>query len=45
MEDEMAITGMIAITFFFLLRTGEYTGTLYDDATFKLQDVNLYIQS
>jgi hypothetical protein len=34
---------MVAITFFFLLRTGEYTGTTSNDTPFQLQDVNLYI--
>jgi hypothetical protein len=41
---EMAITDMIVIAFFFLLRPGEYTGTLLDDAAFKIEDVSLYIQ-
>jgi hypothetical protein len=44
LDDEMAIADMINIAFFFLLRPGEYTGTLSDDAAFKLQDVGLYIQ-
>jgi hypothetical protein len=39
----MAIADMITIAFFFLLRPGEYTGALSDDAAFKLQDVGLYI--
>jgi hypothetical protein len=43
-EEEMAIANMITIAFFFLLRPGEYTGTLSDDAAFKMQDVGLYIQ-
>jgi hypothetical protein len=43
-EEEMAITYMIIITFFFLLRPGEYTGTASDDAAFKMKDVGLYIQ-
>jgi hypothetical protein len=34
---------MIAITFFFLLRPGEYTGTTSDDTLFRIQDVHLYI--
>jgi hypothetical protein len=41
---EMAIADMIVIAFFFLLRPGEYTGTLSDDAAFKIEDVSLYIQ-
>jgi hypothetical protein len=43
LDDEMAIADMITIAFFFLLRPGEYTGKLSDDAAFKLQDVGLYI--
>jgi hypothetical protein len=43
-DGEMAITGMITSTFFFLLQPGEYTDTVSDDAAFKLQDVHLYIQ-
>jgi hypothetical protein len=43
-EEEMAITDMITIAFFLLLRPGEYTGTVSDDAAFKIQDVGLYIQ-
>jgi hypothetical protein len=43
-EEEMAISDMITITFFFILRPGEYTGTVSDEAAFKLQDVGLYIQ-
>jgi hypothetical protein len=33
----MAIAEMIVIAFFYLLRPGEYTGTLVDDAAFKLR--------
>jgi hypothetical protein len=36
-EEGMAIADMITITFFFLLRSGEYTGTVSDDAAFKMQ--------
>jgi hypothetical protein len=43
-DKEMKIADMITITFFFLLRPGEYSGTLLDDAAFKMQDVGLYIQ-
>jgi hypothetical protein len=43
-DEEMAIADMITIAFFFPLRPGEYTGTLSDDAVFKMQDVGLYIQ-
>jgi hypothetical protein len=41
---EMAIADMIVIAFLFFLRQGEYTGTLSDDAAFKIEDVSLYIQ-
>jgi hypothetical protein len=43
-EEEMAIADIITITFFFLLHPGEYTGTVSDDAAFKMQDVGFYIQ-
>jgi hypothetical protein len=43
-DKAMAIADMITIAFFFLLRPGEYTGTLSDDAAFKMQDVGLYIE-
>jgi hypothetical protein len=42
-DEEMAIADMIVIAFF-LLRPGEYTGTISDDVAFKLQDVGLYVQ-
>jgi hypothetical protein len=42
-DAEMAIANMITITFFLLLRPSEYTGTMSDDAAFKLQDFHLYI--
>jgi hypothetical protein len=38
-----AITDMAVITFYYLLRPGEYTGTATDDAAFKLQDLQLFI--
>jgi hypothetical protein len=34
---------MIAITFFFLMRPGEYTGTTSNDTPFCLQDGHIYI--
>jgi hypothetical protein len=40
----MDIEVMIAIACLFLLGPGEYTGTVSDDAAFKLHDVGLYIQ-
>jgi hypothetical protein len=42
-DDKQAITNMIAIAFFFLLRPGEYTGTTTDGAFFCMQDVSFYI--
>lgn len=38
-----AITDMIILAFFFLLRPGEYTGTANDDTPFRLQDIQLLI--
>jgi hypothetical protein len=35
---------MITITFFFLLRPGEYTGTTMDDMPFWLESVALYVR-
>jgi hypothetical protein len=40
-EEEMAIVDIIMITFFYLLWPGQYTGTVLDDAAFKLQDAGL----
>ena len=34
---------MIIITFFFLLRPGEYTGTKYDSTPFRLSDVTFSV--
>jgi hypothetical protein len=42
-DDERVITDMILIAFFFLLRPGEYTGTVSTVTPFQLQDINLYI--
>jgi hypothetical protein len=42
-DSDLAIADTIVIAFFFLLRPGEYTGTTIDDATFRLEDVHLYI--
>jgi hypothetical protein len=42
-DDTQAIADMITIAFFFLLRSGEYTGTTSDDTPFRLQEVHLYI--
>jgi hypothetical protein len=43
-DDERAISDMIVIAFFILVRQGEYTGTASDDTPFQLHDVNLYVQ-
>ena len=34
---------MICISFFFCLRTGEYTGTTSDDQVFSLNDVAFFL--
>jgi hypothetical protein len=44
-DDEQAIGDMIAITFFFLLRPGEYMGTTTDDAFLCMQDIIFYIRA
>jgi hypothetical protein len=43
-EEDLAIADMITISFFFLLRPGEYMGTIVDDTAFLLEDVALYIR-
>jgi hypothetical protein len=43
-EEDLTIADMITIAFFFLLRPGEYTGTIADDTPFRLEDVALYIR-
>jgi hypothetical protein len=40
-----AIADMIIIAFFFLLRPGEYTGTVSDTSPFRLQDVQFGVGS
>jgi NhaP-type Na+/H+ and K+/H+ antiporter len=40
----MAIADMIVVAFFSLLRPGENTGTLFDDAAFKIEGISLYVQ-
>lgn len=40
---DQAITDMIILAFFFLLRPGEYTGTLNDDTPFRIMDVQLKV--
>jgi hypothetical protein len=37
------IADMTVIAFYYLLRPGEYTGTATDDASFRLQDLQLFI--
>jgi hypothetical protein len=41
---DMAISDTIVVAFFFLLRPGEYIGTLSDDAAFKIEGVSLHVQ-
>jgi hypothetical protein len=43
-DKDLAIANIITLTFFFLLRPGEYTGTTSDDTPFRLEDVVLYIR-
>ena len=38
-QELQAVADMIIITFFFLLRPGEYTGTKSDSSPFRLSDV------
>jgi hypothetical protein len=38
-----AIGDMTVITFYYLMRPGEYTGTATDDAAFRLQDLQPFI--
>jgi hypothetical protein len=42
-NDRQAIADLITITFYFLLRPGEYTGTASDDAAFRLEDIELHV--
>jgi hypothetical protein len=35
---------MICIAFFFMLRSGEYTGTTSDNTPFRLEDVSAYVR-
>ena len=39
----LAIAGMIALAFFFLLRPGEYTATISDTTPFQVGDVQLFV--
>jgi hypothetical protein len=39
----LAVADMIAVAFFFLLRPGEYTGSVSDTAPFRFCDVQLFI--
>jgi hypothetical protein len=42
-EGNHAVADMIVVTFFYLLRPGEYPGTKTDDASFCMCDVQLWI--
>ena len=44
-QANQATADMIALVFFFLLRSGEYTGTKSDTTPFRMQDVQLFIGS
>jgi hypothetical protein len=41
-DNEVVMADTITIDFFFLLRPGEYTRTMSNDAPFRLQDVTIY---
>jgi hypothetical protein len=43
-DEDLTIADMIAIAFFFLLRSSEYTGITADDTPFRLEDVALHIR-
>ena len=40
-----SLANLVCIAFFFLLRPGEYTGTVTDDQAFSLDDITLYVHS
>jgi hypothetical protein len=42
-KDRKAISDLITIAFYFLLRLGEYTGTISNDTSFCLQEVELHV--
>ena len=42
-QDMNAVTDMIIIALFFLLRPGEYTDTKYDSSPFRLSDVTFSV--
>ena len=42
-QELQAVTDMIIIAFFFLLRPGEYTGTKSDSSPFRLSDVTFSV--
>jgi hypothetical protein len=41
-EGDAAISDVVAIAFYFLLRPGEYTGTTSDDTPFLMQDIMFF---
>jgi hypothetical protein len=41
--EAIAVINMICIAFFFLCRPGEYTAPTADNATFRLEDVAIYV--
>ena len=42
-QELQAVADIIIISFFFLLRPGEYTGTKYDSSPFLLSDVTFSV--
>jgi hypothetical protein len=43
-EDRKSIVNMATITFYCLLRPGEYTSTTSNDTPFRLRDVELHVE-
>ena len=41
--EALAIINMLCLAFFFLCRPGEYTAPTADNATFRLEDVTIYV--
>jgi hypothetical protein len=43
-EGAVATAGLITVAFYYLIFSGEYTGTTSDDSAFRMEDVALYIK-
>jgi hypothetical protein len=41
--EALAVINMLCLAFFFLCRPGEYTALTADNATFRLEDVTIYV--